>query len=123
MTVTLSRFWAMSLLVALPSVVSAAEQTWTGQISDSLCGASHAQMIGRRNKDLQTSSAEPDRDCVAACLKEKGKYVFVVNGKVYQIANQSSAALQTHAGHTVLLTGEMQGDTVTVSKIAMPDKK
>jgi hypothetical protein len=26
----------------------------------------------------------------------------------------------THAGHTVMLTGEMKGETVTVSKIEMP---
>jgi hypothetical protein len=28
-----------------------------------------------------------------------------------------------HAGHTVRLTGDMKGDTVTVSNITMPAKK
>jgi hypothetical protein len=51
------------------------------------------------------------------------KYVFVRAGKVYNISNQDFAALQEHAGHTVNLTGEMSGDTITVSKIAMPSKK
>jgi hypothetical protein len=36
---------------------------------------------------------------------------------------QDSPLLQMHAGHTVMLTGEMKGDTVTVSKIVMPAKK
>jgi hypothetical protein len=32
------------------------------------------------------------------------------------------APVQEHAGHTVEFTGEMTGDTITVSKIAMPAK-
>jgi hypothetical protein len=64
-----------------------------------------------------------DRDCTLACAKAGGKYVFVTDGKVYNIANQDDAALQTHAGHTVNLTGEMKGDTITVSKIVMPAAK
>lgn len=41
-------------------------------------------------------------------------------GKVFQIADQKDPALATHAGHTVMLTGEMKGETITVSKIDMP---
>jgi hypothetical protein len=51
------------------------------------------------------------------------KYVFVSKDKIYQIADQKDAALATHAGHTVLLTGEMKGDTITVSKIEMPKEE
>jgi len=95
----------------------AADQTWIGQISDSMCGASHAGM----------TSSHPgmtDRDCALACVKGGGKYVFVSDGKVLKIANQDSPLLQMHAGHAgVTLTGEMKGDTITVSKIAMPAKK
>lgn len=42
---------------------------------------------------------------------------------MYNVGNQDFGALQEHAGHTVKLTGEMSGDTITVSKIAMPAKK
>ena len=35
---------------------------------------------------------------------------------------QAQPGLGEHAGHTVKLTGEMNGDTITVSKIAMPAK-
>lgn len=88
----------------------AAQQTWTGQISDGMCGAKH------------TMKSMTDRACTEMCVKSKGKYVFVTGGKVYQITDQNDKALATHAGHTVVLTGAMKGDTVTVLKIAMPKK-
>jgi hypothetical protein len=47
----------------------------------------------------------------------------VSDGKVYKIANQDLALLQGHAGHTVQLTGDMKGDTITVSNITMGGKK
>ena len=34
----------VGLLLSLTSFVSAADQTWTGKISDSMCGVSHAKM-------------------------------------------------------------------------------
>jgi hypothetical protein len=110
--------WCIGLLLSFTSFVSAADQTWTGKISDSMCGGSHAKMIAAHGG----ASKMTDRDCTLACTKAGGKYVFIMggSGKVYNIANQNLAALQTHAGHTVKLTGEMKGDTITVSKIAMP---
>jgi len=112
--------WCLCLLGA---GASGADQTWTGQISDSKCGDSHAQMIATTNKNLRTSSGAPQHDCTLACVKESGKYVFVMDRKVYKIANQKFAALQTHAGETVKLTGNLQGDIITVSKIAPPPAK
>ena len=113
--------WCMSLLGAY---ASAADQTWTGQISDSMCGANHTQMIATKNKELRTSSGAPERDCTLACIKDSGKYIFVVTGKAYKIANQNLAAIATHAGETVRLTGDLQGNSITVSKIAvLPPKQ
>jgi len=93
----------------------AAEQTWTGKISDSMCGASHASMEHGGKK-------VSDRECTQACIKNGSKYVFVQGGKVYEIANQDFSGLADHAGHTVKLTGDMSSDgkSVTVSKIEMP---
>ena len=105
---------------ALTGCALAANQSWTGQISDSKCGQDHAQMITTRNKELRTSSGSPDRDCTLACVKEGAKYVFVVKGKVYQIANQNMAALQTNAGQPVRVTGNLQGDSITVSSVVKP---
>ena len=107
---------ALSLLGAMS--ISAANQTWTGKISDSMCGAKHNTAAEHGAKQMS------DRDCALACVKDhNAAYVFVSGGKVYKIANQDFAALQEHAGHTVRVTGEMSGDTITVSKIAMPAKK
>ena len=90
----------------------AADQTWTGKISDSKCGAKHG--AGEHGMKMT------DRACTEACVKGGAKYVFASKGKVYPIANQDSAELAMHAGHMVKLTGEMKGDSITVSKIEMP---
>jgi hypothetical protein len=92
---------------------SAADQTWTGRISDSMCGAKHKKMAEHGTTKMA------DRDCTMACVKEGGKYVFVLKGKVYKIDNQDFAALQEYGGHMVQLTGEMTGDTIKVSNIGM----
>jgi hypothetical protein len=105
----------IGLLVGLTSLASAADKTWTGQISDSNCGASHAKMIASHTGSKLTAA-----DCTAACVKAGAKYVFVSGGKVYDISNQDDADLATHAGHTVKLTGEMTGNSIAVSKIVMP---
>lgn len=85
--------------------------TWTGQISDSACGASHAKMMG------QHGTLKSNRDCTLGCIKGGSKYVFVSAGSVYQIENQSFADLEKRAGQMVELTGDMKGDSITVSKI------
>ena len=97
--------------IACVSALSAFAATWTGKISDSACGMSHAKMMAS-DKSLKT-----DRDCTLACIKAGSKYVFVSDGKVYSISNQKRAALRTYAGETVVLSGTMKGDTITVSKI------
>jgi hypothetical protein len=107
----------VSVLAAMS--LAAADKTWTGKISDSMCGAKHNTSAEHGAKMVMS-----DRDCTLACVKEhSAKYVFVSGGKVYNVGNQDFAALQEHAGHNVRLTGEMSGDTVTVSKIAMPAAK
>jgi hypothetical protein len=102
----------VAVATGLAGFATAANQTWTGQISDSMCGASHAKMIAM-HKNLN------DRSCTLGCVSHGAKYVFVTDGNVYKIANQDFAALQKGAGETVRLTGDLEGDTITVSKIAM----
>ena len=102
----------LGLLSAFAAFAAAADTTLTGQISDSMCGASHAKMIAGH-------AGMTDRDCALACVKGGGKYVFVSDGKVYNISNQDLPLLQVHAGHTVQLTGDMKGDTIMVSNITM----
>jgi hypothetical protein len=104
-----------ALMFAAAPFVAAAEKTWDGVLGDSRCNAKHS-------KAEHGSQTDSDHDCVAKCVSGGQKYVFVSGGKTYQIANQDFADLKAHGGHTVALTGEMKGDSITVSKIVMPKK-
>ena len=97
-----------ALLIA--TTTFAAEQSWTGQISDSACNKKHEEAAEGQGKMA-------DRDCTLACVKGGSLFVFVSGDKVYQIANQSNPDLPKFAGQAVKLTGEMSGDSITVSKI------
>lgn len=101
--------YALSLFVAAIPML-AAQQTWTGQISDSMCGANHAAM-GDMGKN--------PKECTAGCVKGGSKYVFVANGKVFEIANQNFGELSKAAGQNVNLTGDLASDgkTIKVSKL------
>lgn len=109
MKLALPLFATLLLSAATPF---AAEQTWTGQISDSACGAKHEEAAEGQGK-------MPDRDCTLACVRGGSTYVLVVDGKVFQIANQDDKDLATHAGHEVNVTGELKGQAITVAKIEM----
>jgi hypothetical protein len=105
--------FVLNVFVALASAgvaLHAAEQTWTGQISDSLCGAKHEEAAEGQGK-------MPDRDCTLACVRGGSKFVLVADGKTYQIANQDLADLKTHAGHKVTITGELKNDAIVVSSL------
>lgn len=104
------------LLAGSASLAPAATMTMAGMISDSMCGASHAKMTAGH-------PGMTDKACTTGCVKAGAKYVFVSNGKVYEIANQKLPALAKEAGDQVRLTGDVNGDTITVSKVAMAKKK
>lgn len=92
----------------------AADQTWTGQISESMCGADHSSMAKQGKK------VDP-HECALICVKGGGKFVFASDGKVFDIANQNFSELSEHAGHTVKLMGDLDSDgkAITVSHIEM----
>ncbi len=115
--VSVKTILAFLMMILLSAAALAAEKTWTGKISDSMCGAVHKSAMEHGKRKMS------DRDCALTCIKAGGKYVFVSKGKVYNIENQDFASLEEHAGHTVKLTGEMTGKTVKVARIDMPGKK
>ena len=89
-----------------------AQQTWTGVISDSLCNASHMTMA----QSVFPPLAEPA--CVLACVDGGGKFVFMDKGDTpLQIANQDFADLKKYPAARVVVTGELKGDVITISKI------
>jgi hypothetical protein len=108
----MKRFMMVATITLLAPGAFAATGTWTGEISDSLCAASHKAMAAPHGGKVT------DAACTAACLKAGAKYVFSSEGKVYTIANQNDKDLAPNACKTVRLTGDKQGTTISVSKIA-----
>jgi hypothetical protein len=90
---------SMCLLAA-----SALAGEWTGYISDSKCGAAHA--------DGSAGSIA----CVKGCVKGGQKPVFVVDGKVIKIANPDKVG-EAHLGAKVKIGGELKGEELTIASI------
>ena len=100
---------AAAFLIGISAAAFAADQTWSGTISDKMCGASHKAM----------GSKLPDRDCTLACTKEGTPYVLLTAGTVFQLSGHETD-LKAHAGHAVKITGELKGDAIRVSRVEMP---
>ena len=99
----LALFLAATLALGAMGIMGA-DQSWTGTISDSMCGPSHG--------------STPAKACTTGCVKKGAKYVVVVGDKVYSIANQDAPGLAKYAGDSVKVTGKVDGDTITVAKIS-----
>ena len=101
------RFFSLPALALLAaSIASPADGSWTGWISDDMCGAQGAH--------------DGAAECTAKCVKEHGaKYVFVNDSdkKVYVIDAQDKAA--PHAGHHVTVKGTVDGNTLKLTSIEM----
>ncbi|HYP14755.1 MAG TPA: hypothetical protein VEQ63_12580 [Bryobacteraceae bacterium] len=87
--------------------VSAFAAEWKGTISDSGCGAKHAD------------ASEGSMACVKKCVGGGAKAVFVSEGKVLKIDEASMDKVKEHLGHKVVLTGKLDGETVTVDSVKM----
>lgn len=93
-------------LVMLAGITLAApkKQTFTGAISDSMCGAEH----------MMEGSA---KDCTLKCVDGGSKFILVdPSGKIYQLSDQTKP--RDFAGAKVVVTGTLSGDTINVSSIA-----
>jgi hypothetical protein len=99
------------LVMAAAAVMpAAAQQTFTGRLSDSTCRVSHHPVAAARELT--------DRQCLLACVNALSKYVLVDrNNEVLPIANQDAMGLPFYAGRPVKLTGEWKGDAVFVTKV------
>jgi len=99
-------FFLTSAALLAASVLSAADGSWTGYISDDMCGAKNA--------------GEAGAECTSKCVKEHGaKYVFVndADKKVYTIDAQDKVA--AHAGHHVVVKGTVDGNALKLTSIEM----
>ncbi len=99
----------LSLLMIAGLAVStafAAAKSYTGTVSDAMCGAKHAM---------------PDAAaCTRACVGKGSKYALVVGDKVYTLETSDKAALATldkDAGEKVTVTGTEKDNTITVNSV------
>ena len=84
------------------------QQSLTGVVSDSMCGAKHMM-------------AGSDAECTRACVAKGSKYALVVGDKVYTLDTTDKAALDQLdklAGQKAKVSGTVSGDTVQVSSVA-----
>jgi len=95
-------------LAAVPALAAGKTQTLTGTVSDAMCGAKH-QMPGDA------------AGCTRGCISHGSKYALVVGDKVYTLETSDKAALaqlNDLAGASAKVTGEVDGDTITVKSVA-----
>jgi hypothetical protein len=96
-----------AVVLSLAAVAFAAKaETFTGEVSDSMCGAKH-------------TSADKAA-CTRACVKKGSSYALVVGAKVYTLESSDDATkdkLDKLAGEKAKVTGTANGDTIQVSKV------
>jgi len=94
--------------VLIPTSFAASAQTFTGTVSDAMCGAKH-MMQG------------DDAACLRACVQKGSKYALVVGDKVYTLDAKDKATLDKLdklAAAKATVKGEVNGDTIEVSSVA-----
>ena len=87
---------------------SSSQQSFTGVVSDSMCGAKH-MMPG-----------DP-AGCTHACLKQGSKYALVVGDKVYTLETSDKSAtdaLDKLIGQKAKVSGIVDRDTIQVSSVS-----
>lgn len=100
---------AAAVLVLLTAALAFAAdkpQTFTGKVSDAMCGAHH-MMAGAS-----------DADCTRACVKQGSKYALVVGDKVYTLQGGDAATLDKLAGQNATVTGTLKENTITVASVS-----
>jgi len=88
-------------------VFAAGGKTFTGTVSDAMCGAKHAM-------------AGDDAGCTRECVAKGSKYALVVGDKVYTLDTSDKTALATldkQAGAKVTVTGTEKDNMITVSSV------
>ena len=111
MKVDLHRFSVLlaMLILGLLSVASAEKaQSYSGVVSDAMCGAKHA---------MPGSAAE----CTRACVSKGSKYALVSGDKVYTLETNDKGALaqlDKLAGEKATVTGTATGETIDVKSVS-----
>jgi len=101
-------FLGTLLVAGMASMVFASSgKTYTGTVSDAMCGAKHA---------MPGDAAA----CTRGCVSKGSKYALVVGDKVYTLETSDKTALATldkQAGAKATVTGTEKDNTITVSSV------
>jgi hypothetical protein len=100
------RIYEMKKLAVFTMLAATAAfaESWTGYVSETKCGASHAD------------ASEKSIKCVAGCIKGGAKPVLVVDGKVVSIHNPEAVPASLY-GKKVMVSGDKMDDAVHIAKI------
>jgi hypothetical protein len=93
--------------LAVSSAFAAKAKTFTGKVSDSMCGAKHME-------------SSDDAGCTRVCVSKGAKYALVMGDKVYTLDTSDKAALAAldkNAGANVTVTGTEKDNTITVTAV------
>ena len=97
-----------AILTLSSALASNKPQTLTGKVSDAMCGANH-MMSGEAS------------ECTRVCIRKGSKYALIVGDKVYTLQTSDKTALDQLdklADQQAKVTGEVDGDTITVNSVA-----
>jgi hypothetical protein len=94
----------LTLFAGTALAFAAAPKTFTGVITDSMCGKDHAMM-----------GVKPDSKCVLECVKSGSKYALLEGTNVYELSDQK--APEKFAGQKVKVTGTLNGNVLQVQSI------
>ncbi|MFY9725020.1 MAG: hypothetical protein WAJ87_05960 [Bryobacteraceae bacterium] len=94
------------MLFASAALMLAADQTFTGTITDNMCGGSH------RDMNMGT-----DEKCVIECVRGGAKYALWDGKETYVLSDQKGAAKFAAKKVTVKGTLDAKANTIQVSAI------
>ncbi len=95
-------FVLLAVLVTLYAF--AAPQSFTGVVTDTMCGKKH-MMPGKS-----------DAECIRECVRAGSKYALLVGDKLYVLSGDTNQ-FQRSAGTKVTVEGTVNGNTVSVNSI------
>ena len=95
---------SLILFAAAALSLAAETKTFTGVITDAMCGKDHAMM-----------NVKPDAKCVTECIKMGSKYALIDGDNVYELNGKIPATL---AAKKVTVTGTLKDKTIEVQSVA-----
>ena len=100
------------IITSVALAVGANADTFTGVITDTMCGAKHDMM-----KD------QPAGECVKMCAKDESSYALYDGSNVFKLSDQKTPA--KFAAQKVKVTGtlDQKNNTIKVSSIEPTDGK